>query len=133
MISEISIVAGGMMTLAMGIFHTQFYRRFQWEQAFSKIGQVNSRIFYSINLALTLLFILLGLLTLIWFGDLAQCEGLALGFNLIMSGFWFWRFIWQLTYFRKIRRKRKSAIIIILEIWFFLLFVSYSIPIIIKF
>jgi hypothetical protein len=118
-----------MLTVLMALFHTRFFMLFKWAQAYEKISSVNRRIFYTIHLALLVLFFLIGLLTIIYAQELSQCFGLALGFNTLIAIFWLWRALWQIIYF-----KGKGRVLhYLLILWFFVLCLSYTVPVMYKF
>jgi hypothetical protein len=126
MISLISIYAGGILTIFMAIFHTRFYRLFRWKEEYEKLSAVNRKIFYTIHIFLLLIFLVIGILSLIYTKELSKCLGISLGFNLFISLFWLTRTVWQIIYFKG------KAMHYMLIIYFFLLFVSYLIPVVIK-
>jgi hypothetical protein len=123
----------------MAVFHTRFYKLFQWKEEFAKITPRNQRIFYTIHIALLLLFLVFALLSFIYTDELSKAEGLALGITSGYSLFWLWRAIWQIVYFRPSTsttadpRIRKSLFLHhLLTIIFLLLFIAYLIPVISK-
>jgi hypothetical protein len=126
MISLISIYVGGVLTFFMGILHTQYSRMFKWEEDFKKISLVNKKIFFTIHLALILLFFILGLLSLFYALELSKSISISFGINLMISLFWLWRLIWQIIYF-----KGKAMHYLFIG-YFFLLFIAYVIPIIVN-
>ncbi|MCK4662216.1 MAG: hypothetical protein KAT68_05085 [Bacteroidales bacterium] len=126
MISLISIYAGGILTLLMAIFHTRFYKLFKWKAEYSHVTEINKKIFYTIHLALLLVFFIFGFLSLIYAQELSKSTGISFGINLMISIFWFWRTIWQLLYFKG---KIMHYVLIII---FSLLCMSYLIPVISK-
>jgi hypothetical protein len=128
MVSLISIYAGGALTLFMGIFHARFYRMFNWADGLDKLNARDSRVLYSIHLALLLLFFAIGGLSIMYACELSRSVRLAFGFNVALSAFWIWRMVWQLTYFKSSKGKKQPAINIVLIIVFFLLAIAYSIP-----
>lgn len=121
-----SICFGGVLTLLMAIFHTRFYRLFKWKAEYKKLTELNKKIFYSIHLALFLLFFFFGFLTLIYAQELSKCVGICFGINLLFSIFWLWRTIWQVIYFKG----KIMHYVFILH--FFLLSVTYLIPVILQ-
>jgi hypothetical protein len=125
MISLISIYVGGVLTFFMGILHTQYSRMFKWEEDFKKISMVNKKIFYTIHLALILLFFVLVFLSLFYALELSKSLGIAFGINLMISLFWLWRLVWQIIYF-----KGKTMHYLFMA-FFFMLFIAYLIPIIV--
>jgi len=126
MTSLISIYSGGVLTIFMAIFHTQFYKLFKWDTDYKNITAINKKIFYTIHLALLLLFFGLGFLTVFYAQELSLCVGISFGINLIISIFWLWRAIWQIIYFNG------KIMHYVLIGFFFLLFLTYLIPLVIK-
>lgn len=126
-ISEFSILCGGILTVAMVIFHTRFYVMFGWKSEFEKVQLKNHYIFYTIHLALILLFVIFGIVSLVYFKELAACTGLAFGLDLLYALFWLWRAIWQIVYF-----KGKTTIHYLIILITTLLFIFYILPVIMK-
>jgi hypothetical protein len=133
MIPLVSIYLGGAFTLIMAIFHTRYYRMFNWKTDFDKVTVLNARIIYTIHLALLLLFFMLGIISIVNARELARSIGLALGLNLLFSAFWLWRLIWQFAYFKREKRQKIPLIGIILIFLFVFLFITYLIPVIYRF
>jgi hypothetical protein len=126
MISLISIYCGGVLTIFMAIFHTQFYKLFKWDAEYRNITAINKKIFFTIHIALLLFFFGFGFLTLFYAQELSRCVGISFGINLIISIFWLWRAIWQIIYFKG------KIMHYVLIAYFFLLFVTYLIPLTLK-
>jgi hypothetical protein len=124
----ISIYAGGILTLLLALFHTRFYRSFKWEGEYRNITLINRRIFYTIHVALFLTFFLCGSLTLVNARELGRSEGAALGVNMAISGFWLWRALWQIVYFRPPKGRKPPPIWYVMVLWFLLLFMAYLLP-----
>lgn len=124
MISTISIYAGGVLTLLMAIFHIRFPKIFKWGKDYGRITEINKRIFHTIHLALLLIFIVIGVLSLFYAHELSKSKGISFGFNLMISIFWLWRAIWQIFYF-----KGKIMHYVLIMV-FSILFLAYLIPII---
>jgi len=101
MSSLISIYIGGFLTLVIAFYHTQLYKKLNWSEEFDKIDINNAKIFYTINLALTILFFLIGAISIFYARELSESNGLAFGFCFSYSIFWIWRLIWQVTYQKK--------------------------------
>ncbi len=133
--SEVCIYSGGVLSAGMAVFHSRFYTRFHWKDDFKIISFRNQKILYTVHIALLLFFCLFALLSFIFAKELALSSGLALGINILYSLFWLWRTIWQVFYFRsppEMAVNSKSAIHYIITIVFFLLFVSYFLPVFIQ-
>jgi len=127
MIEKISVYCGGILTLLVTLGHTRFYTLFNWKDTFEKMGVPNNKIFYTIHIALMLTLFISGLLSIIYAKELSKCIGISLGYCIMLSLFWLWRMIWQITYFRG------DSAHIAMIIAFCIIFISYTIPISIKF
>ena len=115
----------------MALFHTQFYKLFNWKKDFEKISVINQKVFYTIHLALLILFFVFSFISLAYTNELSQCSGLACGITLGYSLFWLWRTIWQILYFRPPKNQKVSKMNFLhyLSILVFgILFVVYLIP-----
>ena len=133
--SLICIYIGGIMSLLGAIFHTQFYKQLGWEEEFQKVSPLNQRVFYTINVALYLLFFLFGSISIIYAEELSQCNGLAFGLVLLYSLFWLWRLVWQFTYFQSYFRKigeKIPAIDYVLVVFLIITFLAYFTPVFLK-
>ncbi|MBA4390794.1 MAG: hypothetical protein C0399_07635 [Syntrophus sp. (in: bacteria)] len=128
----ISIYVGGVLTLFLAIFHTRFYKLFQWEKEYQHNTLLNRRVFYTIHVALFLLFFLFAFISLVYARELSKSEGLALGVNISFSAFWLWRALWQIYYFRPSKDKRPAPIWYVMLLSFFSLFIAYLIPVLLK-
>jgi hypothetical protein len=106
---------------------------FNWTEEFEKITLANSRILYTIHIALLLVFIAIGVISIIYAKDLSQSIGLAAGLNCVLSIFWLWRLIWQIIYFKVEKGQSLPSISIFLSVIFLLLFASYFIPFVYRF
>jgi hypothetical protein len=131
-LSLISIYAGGLLTLFLAVFHTRFYRLFHWEKEYEHVSLVNRRIFYTIHVALYLLFFLFAFISFVYARELAASEGLAFGINIACSAFWLWRALWQICYFRTPAGRRPPAIWYVMVLSFLLLFIAYLAPVLLK-
>ncbi|MBN1782215.1 hypothetical protein JW948_13870 [bacterium] len=132
-IGETGIFAGGVLTLLMAFFHTQFYKIFSWEEEFNRITERNRRIIYTIHLALLLLFIAFGGISLLYYRELAGLEGPSRGILMALTAFWLWRAVWQAAFFKpsKNRRlKRMRLLHYVLIVYFILLGLSYCVPLV---
>jgi hypothetical protein len=138
MVGKISVIIGGIFSFIMVIFHIQFYKLFDWKEDFGKISGKNQRIFYTIHIALYLFFIIFTLISLIFLDEMSQCHGLAFGIMISYALFWLWRTVWQLIYFKpkktgKDNRAPKLLVFhYLLIVIFLILFITYSIPVVIK-
>lgn len=130
-LSKLSLIVGSCLTIAMVIFHFFFPKLFKWEKDFQRITGTNKRIFFTINVALYLLFIIIALISLLHINELAQCTGIGFTFLLLISFFWLWRTIWQIVYFKPEKGSKLIVMHVILILIFLLLCLSYITPILI--
>lgn len=132
-IQLVSIYTGGILSLLMVIFHVQFPTIFKWKIDFRHASAANKKILYTMHAALFLLFSGYAFVSLVYTRELAASNGLALGINLSYALFWLWRTIWQIAYFKPEKKGRFRTMHAILIIIFFILFISYSLPIFFRF
>ncbi len=92
--SLMAVYVAGVLTLIAAIYHTRLYKRLNWAEEFEKIEISNRKILYTIHMALTILFFLLGAFTLVYAKELSKGSSLALGFNVSLACFWIWRRVW---------------------------------------
>ena len=92
------ILAAGAFNLALAIFHLSFWQLFGWPKTLAPGGAVNSRITQILNLAIAYLFVLAGLLCLLFPADMAAS---AVGnfWLASMAGFWLARAVIQPVFF----------------------------------
>ena len=129
MVQLVSMYVAGGLTLLLAAFHSRFYSFFGWRADFEKVGGLSARIFYTIHLALLLLLLLLGLLTVGYARQLGEATGLALGIDVLLCAFWGWRLVWQLLYFPRQPGRPIPPISIVLNAVFLLLVVAYAAPV----
>ncbi len=128
----ISIYCGGALSLIMGVFHTRFYKLFKWKKEYERITAANKRIFHTIHLALLLLFFGIAALSLFYAKELSLGIGVSFGMNLLCAIFWLWRAIWQIVYFKPDKSSKLLPLHYLLTGYFFLAFIAYAIPDILK-
>jgi hypothetical protein len=92
------ILAAGVFNLVLALFHLCFWRIFGWPQSLAQSGTLNRSITQILNLAITYMFALSGLVCILFPVDLA---GTALGrfFLLSMAIFWLARALVQPLFF----------------------------------
>jgi hypothetical protein len=70
----ISIYGASILTLFLAIFHTRFYKSFQWKKEYEHITLLNRRVFYTIYVARFLLFFSLHSFLLPMRGNLVKAK-----------------------------------------------------------
>ena len=131
-LSLISIYCGGLLSFFMGVFHTQFFKIFKWEKVFNNISAIDKNIFYTLHIALLLLFFGISAVSLTYAEELSSASGLAFGIILINSLFWLWRTFWQIFYFKPDKNSKRLYLHYTLILYFSLLFIAYALPVVLK-
>lgn len=132
MIDKYMIIVGGVLTLMMALFHIRFPIIFHWKQDFSKIGIPKARIHYTIHIALLLLFIGMGSLSIFYSEEMGKELGVGFGICIMIASFWLWRAIWQILYFKLPKGPKPKASLLMhysLTVIFSMLALCYSFPI----
>ncbi len=124
----ICIYGGAVLTIFMGIFHTQFYRLFKWGPMMETIGFPNSKIIYTIHIFLMLLFFIIAAISLLFAPELGRSEGLSMGINAGLALFWLTRAVWQLVYFDG----NRGAVYYGMTVFFLLTMAAYATPLLLK-
>jgi hypothetical protein len=129
---SIAVTLGGILSLGMAAFHVQFPRLFGWGEDFPNLTPLNARVLCTVHVALLLLFVLFGVVSLTCAAELGDAVGAAGVLTLGYSGFWWWRMLWQLTCFRAPpdgRPRRLAVLHYGLTAAFALLAVAYLVPV----
>ena len=132
MLANVSIILAGVLCLVMAILHTRFPKMFGWIDDFQRIQLANKRIFYTIHIALLLIFTISGLLTLLFYKELCNPDNLATALLVSFSAFWVWRMIWQVLYFKIPKGAPLSACVMnyAMITVFTLLAIAYFMPVV---
>ena len=69
-------------------------------------------------------------MSIVFATELSQAKGLSLGLTVMLSLFWLWRLVWQLTYFKRDRGQRIPPMAVFMILVFSLLFVAYGLPVV---
>lgn len=129
----LSIYIGGALSFLMAIFHIQFPKIFKWKIDLRKASELNRKVLFTIHLALLLLFMGIALVSFSYASELGSSMGLAFGVNLMLALFWLWRTIWQVVYFKPDKTSKLKNMHYILILLFFLLFLAYSFPMVLRY
>ena len=124
----LSLYIGGILSIALAIFHAIFYNYFHWEADLKNMSVLNGKIFMTIHIGLIAMFVFFGLISFIYAAELSQCNGIygfIVGFYSIV---WIVRTILQVTYLKHFKTER-PVLNYILIVWFLMLLASYSIPV----
>ena len=96
---EILLLIGGIYNLLFAVFHLLFWKIFDWKNDLALLTLVNRAIMQVINLCLTFVFIIFGVISLL---HPNQMIGTDLGRTLIflIAIFWFLRAVEQIIFFK---------------------------------
>ena len=96
---EILLLIGGIYNLLFAVFHLLFWKIFDWKNDLALLTLVNRAIMQVINLCLTFVFIIFGVISLL---HPNQMIGTDLGQTLIflIAVFWFLRATEQIIFFK---------------------------------
>jgi hypothetical protein len=129
-----AMIVGGILSLVIAVLHLRLPTLLRWPETFTDLPSGQGRIIATLNAALTLFFLIFGIITLVYAGELATATGLAGGFTIALAVFWFWRLVWQLSVFSP--RSEDSLMSGITFFWlvgcFVLLTVCYALPTILR-
>jgi hypothetical protein len=97
--SEALLLVGGIYNLLFTIFHLLFWRIFDWKNDLASLTSVNRAIMQVLNLCLTFVFVIFGVLSLLY---PAQMAGTELGQALagMIALFWLLRAVEQVIFFK---------------------------------
>jgi len=97
--NEILIMSGGVFNIALIIFHSLFWRIFDWQNDLKTLSFINRNIMQVLNISLTFAFVIFAYISLFHTDELLSTEtGLSL--LVLMSLFWFFRAIQQIIFFK---------------------------------
>ena len=97
--SESLLLIGGVYNLLFAVFHLLFWRIFNWKQDLASLTSINRAIVQVLNLCLTFVFIIFGVLSLMYPAQMVETE---LGRTLtgMIAIFWFLRAVKQAVFFK---------------------------------
>jgi len=96
---KILLIIGAIYHFAFAYYHTTFWKQFDWNTKLKKSGQINNAITRVMNLCLIYIFVIIGVMSLLFANDLLMMR---LGKFILaaISGFWFIRSVEQIIYFK---------------------------------
>jgi hypothetical protein len=97
----VTVYVCGFVTLLIGLYHMRLHVFLNWKEKLNGMELYDQKVFYTINIALAIIFFIISILSFVYAKELSRGSGLAFGFNLSFFCFWIWRFIWGETYQRK--------------------------------
>jgi hypothetical protein len=97
--SETLLLLGGIYNLLFAVFHLLFWRIFNWKEDLASLTSLNRAIMQVLNLCLTFVFVIFGVVSLLY---PAQMVGTELGraLTVMIAFFWFLRAVEQVIFFK---------------------------------
>jgi len=129
---EAGIIIGGLLSLALAVFHSFFQPFLKWDKELEPVSKINTRIIKTTQNALIAAFVFFAMLSFLFTNELATANGIAGFITGIYAAVWFARAIWQLTYLN-LTKEVKPLFHLALVAWFLTLFVVYAAPLAVKF
>ena len=120
--NEVLVLAGGVYTLLLVVFHLLFWRIFKWPDSLKPLDRVNRSTMQVLNLSITFIFLIFAYVSLMHVDELL---GTALGKSLLalISMLWVFRAIQQLVFYG-VRHKASVG----LALYFVVGAILYGIP-----
>jgi len=122
---EILIIAGGIYTISLIVFHLFFWRIFKWPETLKSLNYVNKATIQVLNISITFIFFII---TYVSFAHTQELLHTQLGNSLLVliSSFWLFRAAQQ-VYFYKLNHKASIGLTVFFLTGAFL----YGLPVII--
>ena len=120
---EALVIAGGVYTIALVVFHMLFWRIFNWPQALSALNRVNRATMQVLNISITFIFMIFAYIS---FAHTRELVSSPLGRTLLIliSALWLFRAVQQVVFYG-LRHKASAG----LALYFILGSVLYAFPV----
>ena len=96
---ESLLLVGGIYNLLFVVFHLLFWRLFDWNKDLASLTPINCAIMQVLNLSLTFAFLIFGILSLLYPGQMTETQ-LGRALTGMISIFWLLRAIEQIIFFK---------------------------------
>jgi len=130
----VAMIIGGMLSMALAVFHLRLPRLLRWPQSLEGLSAGQRKVIVTLNAALVMLFLIFGVVTLVYAQEMALGTGLAGGFTVALALFWLWRLVWQMVVFRPgpEASSRSKTMFAWLTASFVVLVVAYALPMVLN-
>lgn len=126
------IIIGGLLSVALAIFHCSFYNFFNWKDDLKNVSALNGRLFMTLHIGFIVVFLFFAFLSFAYTEELSQCNGLAGIITGFYASMWLFRTVWQVTYLKQFK-KEHPVLHYLLIVWFLVLLAAYTAPVAVKF
>jgi hypothetical protein len=96
---ETLIIAGGIFTVALIIFHLLFWRIFKWPGTLRSLNPINRATMQVLNISITIIFFIIAYISFVHTNELLSTK---LGNTLLvsLSGLWLFRAVQQIAFYK---------------------------------
>ena len=122
---EALIIAGGIFTVALIIFHLLFWRIFKWPGTLRALSSVNKATIQVLNISITFIFFIIAYISFAHTDELLSTQ-LGNTWLVLISGLWLFRAIQQVVFY-----KLKHMASVGLTLYFLIGAILYGLPLII--
>lgn len=105
-----TLYVGGALTTAIGLLHITYPWMFRWTRDFQKLPRLQVKLLYTLHVALLLIIVALGVLTMVYAEELLE-PGLGRALLWTLAGLWAWRLVWQLAYWNFRPEERRPRVL----------------------
>ncbi len=121
---ETLIIAGGIYTVALIIFHMLFWRIFKWPETLMSLNYVNKATMQVLNISITFIFFIIAYISFAHTHELLNTQ-LGKTLLLLISGLWLFRAVQQVVFY-KLKHKASVG----LTFYFLIGALLYGVPVI---
>ena len=121
---EMMIIAGGIYTISLIIFHVLFWRIFKWPETLMTLNYVNKATIQVLNISITFIFFIFAYISFAHTNELLNSQ-LGRTLLVLISGLWLFRAALQVVFY-KLKHKASAGLTIYFLIGAFL----YGLPVI---
>jgi hypothetical protein len=122
---EALIIAGGIYTVILIIFHLLFWQIFKWPRTLRSLNLVNKATIQVLNISITFLFLIIAYISFAHTNELLNTQ-LGRTLLILLSGLWLFRALQQVVFYRL-----KHLTSVGLTLYFIIGALLYGLPVII--
>ena len=131
-LAAVAVVTGGVLSLGMAVLHSRLPAILGWEEEFGRLSDSNARALASIHMALTLVFVVLGLVSIACVQEISQGVGLGGWLAGSCGAFWAVAAVWHATVLRPGPDGKGAKLHLVMLLWHGLLALCYLTPILVR-
>jgi len=97
--NEILIIAGGVYTIVLIIFHVLFWRIFKWPETLNSLNYINKATIQVLNISITFMFFIIAYISIVHTHELLTTQ-LGKSLLVLISCLWLFRAVQQVVFYR---------------------------------